>query len=154
MFEEVNSFSEPDALKNLNSNWAALILVSSIGWCSTVISLSSHTVCLCVPCTSIIFNNVFMSSSACLLLYPFSSPPVSLNSPSAWGKSRDFRVEGKILTFAQNVKTWWSATPIILQSLLKACLLYSCYYLHCGLQLIMNTRGSSYLAHSLKRLVQ
>jgi len=45
-----------------------------------------------------------MSSSAALLLYPFSSSPVSLNSLSAWGESGDFRVEGKILTFAQNVK--------------------------------------------------
>jgi hypothetical protein len=100
---------------------------------------------LYVPCTSIIFNKVSMSSSACLFLYPFSSSPVSLNSLSSWGKSGDFRAEAKTLTFAQNVKIWWSATPIILQSLLKACLLRSCYYLHCGLQFIMNTRGTSYL---------
>jgi hypothetical protein len=30
-FEEVNSFSEPRNLKSLNSNWAALILISYIG---------------------------------------------------------------------------------------------------------------------------
>jgi hypothetical protein len=37
--------------------------------------------------------------------------PLSFNSLSSRGKSKDFRTEVKILTFAQNVKIWWSATP-------------------------------------------
>lgn len=44
--------------------------------------------------------------------------------------------------------------PIILQSVLKCCLLCSCYYLPVprSLQYIMTTRGASYLARSFKRI--